>query len=88
MSKNNPYDDFRKDLGDALRRLRYEKGWSLEESAEYFNIRNPQILDRIERGCSKHFFLTLRLINRYGKKISFSLINMAEESEAHCDNNK
>lgn len=81
MSCDNPYNNFRKNLGSELRRIRHEKGWTREDACAYLNLPNPMMLDRIEKGKSKHFFLCLRLIQKYGKKINFLLIDDETQAE-------
>ncbi len=81
MNNDNPYNNFRKDLGQELRRLRHEKGWTREDACAQFNIPNPMMLDRIEKGKSKRFFFSLRLIQKYGKKVKF-LLSDNDDAEA------
>lgn len=78
MYANNPYQIFRKELGEEFRRIREEKGWSREEAAAFLQLRHAGVVENVERGRNKRFYLMFHLAAKYGKKISFILTDISE----------
>lgn len=67
------YKSFRQNIGAELKKQRLALNWSLEQATQEFNLGNPQVLERIERGASKRFFLIFALIGSYGCKLEIRL---------------
>lgn len=67
------YIKFRHDLGGQLRQQRLLRGWSLEEAANKLNLGNPRVLECIENGSSKRFFLFFALIVFFDCQIEIQL---------------
>lgn len=64
---------FVKDLGLELKRVRELKQLSIEEAAAMAELRNPDMVTRIEKGKKKLLFKALRLVIAYQQKINISL---------------
>lgn len=61
------------DLGLELKRVRELKGFSIDEAAALAELRNPDMVTRIEKGKKKLLFKALRLIIAYEQRIHISL---------------
>lgn len=62
-------------IGAELKRVREEKGLSLEEVTEQNRFKNAHVLEQIEAGQKKVVFPLIRLIDYYKKRIRIDLID-------------
>lgn len=69
------YFSLRQAIGEELKRVREEKGLSLEQVTEQTNLNSVKILERIENGRNRFIFLIFRLINFYKKRIKIELVD-------------
>lgn len=68
------YKSFRQDIGKELQKQRLVRSWTMQRATEEFKLGNPQVLDKVEHGASKRFFLIFALIGLYGCKLDIRLI--------------
>lgn len=62
-----------KDIGAELKRVREEKGLSIEQAAEMVGLQNPKVIERIEKGKPNLVFKTIWLIVAYQQKVNITL---------------
>jgi len=68
MAISRDEQKFLKDLGHRLRKIREEKGWTLEETEEH-GFTSWRHLQRIESGKNVNLVTIYRLSKLYGKSI-------------------
>lgn len=62
-------------LGAELRRVREEKGLSLEEAARAVGIERVNILRQLEEGQGAKVFFIFKLLELYRKRVTVKLVD-------------
>ena len=61
-------------LGAELRRVRQEKGLTIEEVAQIAGINSGKVINKFEEGKGGKLFFVFRLIEIYGRCLSIKLV--------------
>lgn len=72
---NLRYKNIRKALGAELKRVRLEKGISLEQAAQDNQIDYPKMIENWEEGKGHPFFVLIRLVLYYKKRLKIELVD-------------
>ena len=70
-------------MGEAFRKLREERGLSLEEVQEKLGLNSAYLIEHVETGGSKRLFIYYRLCCFYGVKPAVSFIAMSDEENLY-----
>lgn len=76
MSKNkSAIKNIKLMLGAELRRVRDEKGWTLEEAAAAAGIERSDVIRHLEAGNGGKIFFIFKLLEIYDKKLQIRLVD-------------
>ena len=62
-------------LGTELRRVRDEKGWTLEEAAAAAGIERSDVFVILRPGTAEKYFFIFKLLEIYDKKLQIRLVD-------------